>query len=396
MSNDTNYDISSRSYTIPRGLMALNFLSYSEKMIINRIIGLSAKYIDKGGCTLSNGAIAEAQECTPGTISVAISKAAWLGFVTKREDTLDKYENGNGTTSITQTRRIVMVMPDFFEYLGELWGEGYYAQNKDAREILKQVNILLAEAFKKSSKENNGIEIAINSLLSCLLTEDGIHDYLNTPKGNIFCPPKEKSLGVLIKNPSLFKFWEFKVLGNQSSGKRLRECSLRSHSLPDSDEKEKKMDDIIPKKRIRKESSIPSKKDPEPIIDKNKEFYPLAERLAAMVDKHRHLSTPSKHIKAWANEIRLCKTEYKTTIERITRVIDWYEKHIGEKFVPQAFSGSSFRIKFTSLLDAIERSKEDSRPKRSSRSENPHTKQSEFLNNDPGKFKNIVVEKFIS
>lgn len=397
MSDNSNYNISSRSYTMPRGLMALNFLSQTEKQIINRIIGLSAKYINKGGCTLSNGAMAETEGCTTGTVSVAISKAAWLGFVTKREDTLDRYENGNGTTAITQTRRIVMTIPDFFEYLGELWGEGYYAQNKDAREILKQVNILLAEAFKKSSKENNGVEIAINSLLSCLLTEDGIQDYLNTPKRNIFCPPKEKSLGPLIKNPSLFKFWETKVLGNQSSRKLLHGCSLHSHpQKSDGDKKEKKIDDVIPRKRRKSSEQI---KEDQSISTASKNI-PYNDILKSWNEIVK--DTPIPTILKLTPER---KTKIKSRFELLSTLSEWedlFKKVIKIPF----YCGDGDRgwictfdylVKNdNNIVKILESKSYDSKPKRSSQSENPHTKQSEFLNNDPGKFKNIVVEKFIS
>lgn len=52
---------------------------------------------------------------------------------------------------------------------------------------------------------------------------------------------------------------------------------------------------------------------------------------------------------AWARNFKLLRTQDATTEKRITEVLDWYTKHMGEEFVPQAFAGESFRKKFHAI-----------------------------------------------
>src|SRR5690349_18182499 len=50
----------------------------------------------------------------------------------------------------------------------------------------------------------------------------------------------------------------------------------------------------------------------------------------------------------WKDEFSKLTNE--VSQETISRILDWYISHIGEEFVPEAFSGKSFRIKFHQLL----------------------------------------------
>jgi len=58
---------------------------------------------------------------------------------------------------------------------------------------------------------------------------------------------------------------------------------------------------------------------------------------------------------SWALHIRHLRTLDKVSEEDITTALCWYELHIGEEFVPQIFSGASFRKKFSSLWQQASR-----------------------------------------
>lgn len=54
---------------------------------------------------------------------------------------------------------------------------------------------------------------------------------------------------------------------------------------------------------------------------------------------------PSAKPTGWAKELRLLKLEP----ERITKVLNWYCTVIGQPFIPEAFSGRAFRLKFFNI-----------------------------------------------
>lgn len=62
---------------------------------------------------------------------------------------------------------------------------------------------------------------------------------------------------------------------------------------------------------------------------------------------------------AWANHIRLLRTKDGHPEKDIATVMTWYAEHIGEEFVPQAYSGGSFRKKFPAMLWQAERHEEE-------------------------------------
>ena len=121
-----NRDGYSKTFSIPRSIIAMPILSWTEKMIISKIVNLSSKYIDKGGCNLSNGVLARRHQCSKPVVSSAISKAKWLGMQQDRKDDIQSYVTSTGSTAIIQNRRIVLTIPELWEFFGEVWGEFYF------------------------------------------------------------------------------------------------------------------------------------------------------------------------------------------------------------------------------------------------------------------------------
>ena len=130
-----NRDGYSKTFSIPRALMALPLLSSREKIIVSKIISLSSKYLDKGGCNLSNEVLARRHRCSKPVVSNAIAKANWLGLLRNREDTKETYKNERGDTAYVQNRRLILTIPEIWEFFGEVWGE-FYFNGSEAAEIM--------------------------------------------------------------------------------------------------------------------------------------------------------------------------------------------------------------------------------------------------------------------
>lgn len=67
----------------------------------------------------------------------------------------------------------------------------------------------------------------------------------------------------------------------------------------------------------------------------------------------------NKRLDKWDADFRdfLCNTDVGK--ERFEQVLNWYCKHIGEPFVPAAYSADGFVKKFVQIADAMERSHDD-------------------------------------
>lgn len=52
---------------------------------------------------------------------------------------------------------------------------------------------------------------------------------------------------------------------------------------------------------------------------------------------------------AWANHFRLLRTKDKISEADILRILNWYADHVGEEFIPIAYSGAAFRKKFHAI-----------------------------------------------
>jgi len=81
----------------------------------------------------------------------------------------------------------------------------------------------------------------------------------------------------------------------------------------------------------------------------------LATFLRSKLSKKRKLIGNSSVLKNWANSFRLLRKEVGE--EDLIEVLEWYCSHVGEEFVPVAYSASSFRNKFVRIQDAMNRSR---------------------------------------
>ena len=105
--------------------------------------------------------------------------------------------------------------------------------------------------------------------------------------------------------------------------------------------------DKIREDKIREEKKIQEEKNREiiqPIFDKLKNI--ITNRLG------REVNTRS-----WKNHIRLMIEQDRLNQEEILTSLDWYEKHIGEQFIPVIQSAESLRKKYGQLEEAIKRNK---------------------------------------
>lgn len=60
-----------------------------------------------------------------------------------------------------------------------------------------------------------------------------------------------------------------------------------------------------------------------------------------------HIKVNRKHnLKEWANQIRMMRELDGVAKEEIKRTVRWYAEHIGEEYVPEAFSARTFRQKY--------------------------------------------------
>ena len=254
--SESVYNRSSLTFSIPRSLMALDIFTLTERMILTRIISLSSKYLNKGGCTLSNHALAEAHDCSSSTVSNVISKASWLGFITKREDKIDNFVNAEGSVTTTQSRRIVMVIPDFIVGVGEIWSEGYFAghkpEGKAARTIIKKINEHLKVKLKEKDKEKGeGLKEIKLALMGQILSKENLKNWMdfdskkagsessNTPLLNFQVPPP-------FENSALYMFTGVNVSGDENL-KDIGETASQS-SPPDIENKN--IDLEVSKKQI--------------------------------------------------------------------------------------------------------------------------------------------------
>ena len=80
----------------------------------------------------------------------------------------------------------------------------------------------------------------------------------------------------------------------------------------------------------------------------------LAEAVRAY-GKPRKTGIAKSKPSTWADHFRLLRTKDGIPEAEIRKVVVWYATHIGEAFVPEAFSGESFRRKYAALERAAGR-----------------------------------------
>lgn len=74
----------------------------------------------------------------------------------------------------------------------------------------------------------------------------------------------------------------------------------------------------------------------------------FAERLYNSLSVKRKIFRPVD-IKSWTKEMAKFIAESDVSVEEFEKVVDWYCRHIGEDYVPQAYSAKSFVDKFPQI-----------------------------------------------
>ena len=78
--------------------------------------------------------------------------------------------------------------------------------------------------------------------------------------------------------------------------------------------------------------------------------YITAKKLYEVLAAKRKIMTRPK-LMDWANSFR--KLSEKASKDEIERVLNWYIQHIGEQFVPKAYSAESFLVKYPRIVDQM-------------------------------------------
>jgi len=89
--------------------------------------------------------------------------------------------------------------------------------------------------------------------------------------------------------------------------------------------------------------------------ERNELYLPFVIQLSEIIQTKKDIKHTTRQINAWANAFRLLVEENKIRRSRIKKALDWYAAHIGDPYVPEIESGSSFRAKFIRLEEAIQR-----------------------------------------
>jgi hypothetical protein len=78
------------------------------------------------------------------------------------------------------------------------------------------------------------------------------------------------------------------------------------------------------------------------------------QRLYSALSESRKGRMKKSDKKAWTQQFILLRK--KEGPAKVEKVLSWYIQHIGEEFIPQAFSGTAFKSKFCQIEQAMERS----------------------------------------
>jgi hypothetical protein len=89
------------------------------------------------------------------------------------------------------------------------------------------------------------------------------------------------------------------------------------------------------------------------------EYLGCANKLSEMIQSNKDIFHTPFQITLWAKPIRQLVEQNKVSLDRVNPALDWYADHIGEKYVPEIWSGSSLRSKFLKLESAMSRNTGD-------------------------------------
>ena len=95
-------------------------------------------------------------------------------------------------------------------------------------------------------------------------------------------------------------------------------------------------------------NSLDGNKKPS-IKERNKQYLPLANMLARIIQTNKNIKHTTSQLNTWANEIRQLEENNGISYHRIKDALRWYKKNIGGEFIPVIESGNSLRNKFMKL-----------------------------------------------
>ncbi len=100
----------------------------------------------------------------------------------------------------------------------------------------------------------------------------------------------------------------------------------------------------------------PEKQKKKEAKKKNEKWKDCAEKLNDAVKEETGVDR-SQNTGQWANSFRLLNERDKVDEDKIREVLDWYVGEVGngDKYLPQAYSGNTFRTKFPKLIQAKRR-----------------------------------------
>ena len=99
----------------------------------------------------------------------------------------------------------------------------------------------------------------------------------------------------------------------------------------------------------------------EPALEKLEHYLSIAKRLAQIIQTNNNIKHTPSQIVSWAKQIRMLVEQNEVSTLRIRKALHWYDKHIGEAYVPVIESGTSLREKFIKLETAIARDNKSSK-----------------------------------
>ena len=90
---------------------------------------------------------------------------------------------------------------------------------------------------------------------------------------------------------------------------------------------------------------------------RNQKYITLARYLSRIIRTKKNIRHTPQQLSTWTNDIRQLEENNKIEFTRIKTVLEFYEKHIGEQYIPVIESGNSLKEKFIKLENAIDREK---------------------------------------
>ena len=336
-----NRDGYSMTLSIPRALIAIPNISFREALIISKIVGLSSKYVDKGGCNLTNDQLAKRHRCSKPTVANAISKAKWLGLQEDRSDEVKTFTTESGDIAYIQNRKLKMTIPQIWEFFGEVWGEFYFNGCPAAETMLDWLNEKLPNMENKQDKEYLDIKELLDQFNYQFFTDEGLKELdKKYSKGGIW-----KILNPNLENfkPPFEKLYALYVYGFKFSDLSSRIVSEAKTSDSDNDS---------PNQTSPNQTGIPNNSTPK---ERAKEYLPQAESLKEVVQSEKNIKINQSKLNSWANEVRKLVETDGVELSRINTALDWYSNNVGGEYIPQIESGSTLRNKFTRLEDAMRR-----------------------------------------